>query len=188
MERSSSLDSPELAPIGLFGRPARRTSTERSLVWQPDESSPNCVLCTRAFNPIRRRHHCRACGILICDCCSRRRTLSGQALLQSVVFSNVGSTVVKSKRVCVPCSQSEDLEDLCNLEDWEAEWKTKNKSGGQAKDNKHTVHNGCFPLFLFSSQGLQGHRATRATAKQLICKSATAETKCSNRHRVHSMY
>ncbi|CAE7214475.1 ABC1K1, partial [Symbiodinium sp. CCMP2456] len=39
--------------------------------WMPDHASPTCVLCGRAWMPIiRQRHHCRACGSLVCGQCS----------------------------------------------------------------------------------------------------------------------
>ncbi|KAG9394912.1 hypothetical protein J8273_0119 [Carpediemonas membranifera] len=41
--------------------------------WLPDETSPGCSLCDQTFTTIRRRHHCRACGRVVCNNCSRRR-------------------------------------------------------------------------------------------------------------------
>eukprot|EP00004_Rigifila_ramosa_P018564 TRINITY_DN4634_c0_g1_i1.p2 TRINITY_DN4634_c0_g1~~TRINITY_DN4634_c0_g1_i1.p2 ORF type:complete len:551 (+),score=65.11 TRINITY_DN4634_c0_g1_i1:1751-3403(+) len=38
--------------------------------WQPDEEAPACKLCTSAFTWRRRRHHCRACGFVVCGPCS----------------------------------------------------------------------------------------------------------------------
>jgi DNA-directed RNA polymerase subunit RPC12/RpoP len=31
-----------------------------------------CPLCSKSFNLTRRRHHCRACGTLVCQPCSSR--------------------------------------------------------------------------------------------------------------------
>ena len=42
-------------------------------VWKPDEASNTCELCPRHFDLTNRRHHCRACGMLVCDSCSPKR-------------------------------------------------------------------------------------------------------------------
>lgn len=41
----------------------------RSL-WKPDNSSRICHCCHSRFTFFRRRHHCRACGELVCWRCS----------------------------------------------------------------------------------------------------------------------
>lgn len=39
--------------------------------WMPNEHSDQCVLCEKVFNAIlRRKHHCRSCGALVCSKCS----------------------------------------------------------------------------------------------------------------------
>ena len=44
-------------------------------------SSKLCTLCCRGFSAVRRRHHCRRCGVLVCSACSqfRLRLQSGDA-------------------------------------------------------------------------------------------------------------
>ena len=47
--------------------------------WMPDSASPACLGgCARPFTLLRRRHHCRACGRLICAGCSGS-TMLGRA-------------------------------------------------------------------------------------------------------------
>ncbi|OMJ07039.1 Ankyrin repeat domain-containing protein 6 [Smittium culicis] len=41
--------------------------------WQPDSSAPSCINCDRKFKLFFRRHHCRRCGLVFCDICSRDR-------------------------------------------------------------------------------------------------------------------
>jgi hypothetical protein len=41
--------------------------------WQPNAGAPACTLCGLPFTWSRRRHHCRLCGRLVCDACSRAR-------------------------------------------------------------------------------------------------------------------
>ncbi|KRZ57037.1 MutS -like protein 5, partial [Trichinella nativa] len=41
--------------------------------WIPDEQWRICMSCSARFTLIKRRHHCRACGrVLCCDCCHLR--------------------------------------------------------------------------------------------------------------------
>jgi len=42
-------------------------------LWKPDSSSRECLSCHRPFTFFNRRHHCRKCGDLICDDCSKAR-------------------------------------------------------------------------------------------------------------------
>lgn len=41
--------------------------------WIPDNMTNQCMLCDAKFTAFRRRHHCRACGLLLCSsCCSEK--------------------------------------------------------------------------------------------------------------------
>ncbi|PNF19406.1 hypothetical protein B7P43_G03637 [Cryptotermes secundus] len=54
---------------------------ERSLgklhpFWVPDADAPNCMQCEIKFTVLKRRHHCRACGKVLCSkCCSLKSRL-----------------------------------------------------------------------------------------------------------------
>eukprot|EP00808_Paulinella_micropora_P028064 g981.t1 len=41
--------------------------------WKPDQLHSTCEGCLELFSVFRRRHHCRACGRVLCDDCSHRR-------------------------------------------------------------------------------------------------------------------
>jgi hypothetical protein len=41
--------------------------------WIGDDEFPGCMVCDEEFWLFRRRHHCRACGWLVCDACSPQR-------------------------------------------------------------------------------------------------------------------
>ncbi|GAB5363377.1 hypothetical protein AAMO2058_000877700 [Amorphochlora amoebiformis] len=43
------------------------------VMWEPDEWSADCNDCNEPFTWFRRRHHCRACGRVFCNNCSRQR-------------------------------------------------------------------------------------------------------------------
>ncbi|KAL7675348.1 hypothetical protein ACOME3_001609 [Neoechinorhynchus agilis] len=46
----------------------------RAPVWHRDHTALACTLCSRRFNVLFRRHHCRVCGAVVCTLCSRNRT------------------------------------------------------------------------------------------------------------------
>ncbi|XP_060569006.1 pleckstrin homology domain-containing family F member 2-like [Ruditapes philippinarum] len=66
-------------------------SENDSPVWVPDSSASKCMHCKRSqFSMLNRRHHCRKCGLVVCDDCSSKRWLLPQ---QSS----------KPLRVCLTC-------------------------------------------------------------------------------------
>ncbi|CAK4072384.1 unnamed protein product [Aphanomyces euteiches] len=60
--------------------------------WVPSSSRVSCVVCGRSFNLFRHRHHCRACGEVICGKCSLYRAVE------------VPGTNIKKVRVCTLCN------------------------------------------------------------------------------------
>eukprot|EP01083_Nonionella_stella_P008417 24270_1 len=42
-------------------------------VWFDDKLSNSCLLCGSGFTVFSRRHHCRVCGLLVCQACSSRK-------------------------------------------------------------------------------------------------------------------
>jgi hypothetical protein len=41
--------------------------------WVPEENVPSCMLCTQAFTMRKRKHHCRSCGQVCCDECTKTK-------------------------------------------------------------------------------------------------------------------
>eukprot|EP00013_Stygamoeba_regulata_P010449 CAMPEP_0177687774 /NCGR_PEP_ID=MMETSP0447-20121125/34316_1 /TAXON_ID=0 /ORGANISM="Stygamoeba regulata, Strain BSH-02190019" /LENGTH=104 /DNA_ID=CAMNT_0019198055 /DNA_START=205 /DNA_END=519 /DNA_ORIENTATION=+ len=41
--------------------------------WVPDEKVQACQRCAKPFSFTNRRHHCRCCGKVVCDDCSKSR-------------------------------------------------------------------------------------------------------------------
>jgi hypothetical protein len=41
--------------------------------WKPDSEAPVCNGCSANFSSFRRRHHCRQCGGVFCNGCSKGR-------------------------------------------------------------------------------------------------------------------
>ncbi|KAL3313792.1 Pleckstrin y domain-containing F member 2 [Cichlidogyrus casuarinus] len=49
------------------------SNLEEAPVWIPDAEAQGCMICQVQFTTIKRRHHCRKCGRVICDKCSINR-------------------------------------------------------------------------------------------------------------------
>ncbi|KAJ2661428.1 hypothetical protein IWW48_002411 [Coemansia sp. RSA 1200] len=62
-------------------------------VWDPDESAGRCYICFRDFTLFVRRHHCRACGKIVCNACSRK----------NIVFVGSSTAEAKEGRGCDQC-------------------------------------------------------------------------------------
>ena len=60
--------------------------------WQSDAEVSQCTLCASTFKWTRRKHHCRLCGRIVCNACSRARRVPLQ-----------GSG--KAERACDSCAQ-----------------------------------------------------------------------------------
>jgi hypothetical protein len=71
-------EKPQLTSKGSVGSSKqdeanrRRVFTESTgkVIWMSDSDSENCNVCDAEFSMFNRRHHCRQCGLLICNDCS----------------------------------------------------------------------------------------------------------------------
>ncbi|DAZ93408.1 TPA: hypothetical protein N0F65_011728 [Lagenidium giganteum] len=50
---------------------------EAKKVWVRDADRMACVVCHKRFNLLKRKHHCRACGEVICSSCSLYQNTKG---------------------------------------------------------------------------------------------------------------
>lgn len=68
--------------------------------WALDESSSCCMRCSAAFSALRRRHHCRWCGSLVCGSCSKakRRLPPGD-------FGGIQAEYTGEQSVCAVCDK-----------------------------------------------------------------------------------
>eukprot|EP00026_Physarum_polycephalum_P004634 Phypoly_transcript_04656.p1 GENE.Phypoly_transcript_04656~~Phypoly_transcript_04656.p1 ORF type:complete len:624 (+),score=80.36 Phypoly_transcript_04656:134-2005(+) len=66
-------------------------TNELAPIWLHDNMSNNCMICRKTFTVVKRRHHCRKCGRLVCASCSQKK----------MMLSNLG----KAKRVCDECGK-----------------------------------------------------------------------------------
>ncbi|XP_075716222.1 FYVE, RhoGEF and PH domain-containing protein 6 [Rhinoderma darwinii] len=49
------------------------TLGSKAPIWIPDGRATMCMICTSEFTLTWRRHHCRACGKIVCQACSTNR-------------------------------------------------------------------------------------------------------------------
>eukprot|EP01048_Picozoa_sp_COSAG05_P005499 COSAG05_NODE_328_length_11337_cov_252.011805_1_plen_594_part_10 len=76
--------------------------------WMPDEASAVCLRCGADFGALRRRHHCRCCGWVICDSCSSWAPLARVLTRRDVPGAGfVRGTQGQLYRVCADHSQAE---------------------------------------------------------------------------------
>ena len=59
-----------------------------AVVWVPDEQANDCFLCHKNFSLFIRRHHCRACGQVVCGDCSPPGVLPGYPSKQRVCLNH----------------------------------------------------------------------------------------------------
>ncbi|OQV21125.1 Zinc finger FYVE domain-containing protein 9 [Hypsibius exemplaris] len=61
--------------------------------WVPDEFAPICMLCGTRFSMVKRRHHCRACGSVICASCGNFK-------------AKLEYLEMREDRVCAMCNET----------------------------------------------------------------------------------
>eukprot|EP01102_Stenamoeba_stenopodia_P020116 TRINITY_DN7742_c0_g1_i2.p1 TRINITY_DN7742_c0_g1~~TRINITY_DN7742_c0_g1_i2.p1 ORF type:complete len:641 (+),score=97.16 TRINITY_DN7742_c0_g1_i2:458-2380(+) len=76
----------ELLPVGYDPK------SFQAPVWIPDNEVNKCMLCQVSFTTLRRRHHCRKCGQIVCASCSNLK-----AYLPHI-------SVDVPQRVCTKCA------------------------------------------------------------------------------------
>jgi hypothetical protein len=71
--------------------------------WALDDASTSCMRCDGAFSGLRRRHHCRWCGCLVCgSCCQLTRRLPPGD------FGGIHASYKEEQRVCAVCADHLD--------------------------------------------------------------------------------
>jgi len=81
-------------------------------IYTPDHFCPYCELCAKTFTFTRRRHHCRLCGILVCDGCSKQRMKNYRATSPSKTPRKEKD---KQVRVCDKCVKEIEIQKSLRL-------------------------------------------------------------------------
>lgn len=72
-QRRAEADPAAGAPFESGATGVSTHEAKYGVQWESDAASTQCRLCGGKWGLLRRRHHCRACGQLVCDDCSRSR-------------------------------------------------------------------------------------------------------------------
>lgn len=65
-------------------QPLRVVDNYNAPVWLPDHSATRCMICKEEFGTlIRRKHHCRTCGKVVCHSCSTRVSQTSHSCISS---------------------------------------------------------------------------------------------------------
>lgn len=105
MHSSKSVEMTEMddSDAGQSHGAKRLREWKRRTVWEPDDEAFECRVCSADFSATRRKHHCRACGRVVCGACSEheKRVIGYDGL----------------QRVCSECfakPETPTLADRCN--------------------------------------------------------------------------
>jgi hypothetical protein len=69
--RLSKIKSEKKAADEALLSPAEKSKAAKYGEWQADVSATECTKCQAEFGIFLFKHHCRACGSLVCDPCSQ---------------------------------------------------------------------------------------------------------------------
>ncbi|KAJ3048910.1 hypothetical protein HK097_010078 [Rhizophlyctis rosea] len=93
----------------------RKMNDYRAPIWVPDEFALKCMICEHDFSLFNRKHHCRACGKVVCGACSSRVGLPVVLLMSSHMLTQSGAIVQyfvvpgieedTAARACDPCHE-----------------------------------------------------------------------------------
>ena len=114
---------PLIFDIGQGGQIMAASSDHRGVLWIDDADARQCACCDKLFTLLRRKHHCRLCGQVICDACSKTRRVVG---LRRQGKDTKQAARDKLKRVCDACEYS--------MQGEEREIQAAGGTGGTAAD------------------------------------------------------
>ncbi|KAI9997972.1 hypothetical protein PInf_002306 [Phytophthora infestans] len=74
-----------------------------------EKKARKCTICTKSFNPLRRRHHCRQCRAVICSNCS--------VIRRPMNTNGEGDGAASPSRVCISCKLSSNASFIGEADD-----------------------------------------------------------------------
>ncbi|KAI9245678.1 FYVE zinc finger-domain-containing protein [Phascolomyces articulosus] len=99
-------DMPTAMTLDTEGLDTSDSIGPRTFAWESDTEAKECRRCARKFGILVRRHHCRRCGLIVCDKCSSSRTyLTPSEILQDPngPFESLQVLASHHQRVCDKC-------------------------------------------------------------------------------------
>jgi hypothetical protein len=63
----------------------------------PDDAADRCPLCLEGFSFLNRKHHCRVCGLLVCNACSPREVGGTHARCCNECFRALAAVIADSE-------------------------------------------------------------------------------------------
>ncbi|XP_028812665.1 pleckstrin homology domain-containing family F member 1 [Denticeps clupeoides] len=109
-------------------------SREFAATWIPDQASAICMRCSEQFGITQRRHHCRRCGFIVCNRCSKGRA----------VLRNISVKPVRVCRLCITGLQGQEQQDQGKDKTWDSgSWKSdseEDKSSDEENEEPTQSH------------------------------------------------
>ncbi|XP_053348617.1 pleckstrin homology domain-containing family F member 1 [Clarias gariepinus] len=97
--------------------------------WIPDAASAVCMRCAEPFNVTQRRHHCRNCGFVVCNSCSKGRA----------VLAHISPKPVRVCRLCREVLSGQDVCDESLREKDSVEQMPKYEDSSDEENQTHTT-------------------------------------------------
>jgi hypothetical protein len=88
-----------------------RYASEPQAKWKADNKVNACENCKNQFSFVRRKHHCRRCGCIFCDACTKKRRTVRNPLSEE----GRATGAVKDCRVCDRCAAEIDAGAIAKL-------------------------------------------------------------------------
>jgi len=98
----SSYEQPEGPFYELWKDEFYASDRVSEVKWDHDDNATTCYLCSKTFTMFLRRHHCRICGHIFCQNCSKYQ----------VVLTTADGKVSKKVRACEVCKDAPVLPEL----------------------------------------------------------------------------
>lgn len=102
-EKLAWIEHIEECRSGLLQGGSCQPGSNFAVSWIPDQAAYKCMRCLKKFTATKRRHHCRKCGFLVCNSCSKTRE----------VIDHIHPT--KKLRVCKRCHTSSKEDEKSRL-------------------------------------------------------------------------
>lgn len=111
-----------------------RSTSDYAVTWIPDLSAYRCMRCFKKFTVTKRRHHCRRCGFLVCNSCSKQRE----------VIHHIDPK--EKQRVCKRCC-AQSKEDDIPRQRWDSTGKNSSEEEDVAASSDETTENVMFEVY-----------------------------------------